>query len=443
MNLNSNDDDSALRNPLTGFNDWSNLKFRAVDSPNAPGNTAREHGPDVTFAQVLAREANLAAFFSPDLAAAKAVDKPDAAPGDQLGYTIAVTNIGTGPATVVTAVDTLPDASTQSRSLANASPGDAQSFTINYTVPCNAPDLSVVTNSVSVSGRDAAGGPETKLANNAASVSTTIHAPVLTITKTASTPTRAGEAVRYRITVTNTGSGTASDVSLKDVLSSELYYSKALDLGAGPSPSTATVNPDASTTLSWVIGALGAGASSSVDYSARPSLLLRGGDSKANTATASATNSNGCVVAPVTAAASTSIIESPTVEKSLSHGHWKSHPEIRTDELRARVQATDQRFDLTPADGMLSNPEATTGLGGDNGVRNELKSRLLATLLNLANRAVNASTRVDSNQARALGIADVAQAVRFVQATLALDPETNKARYGDAKKVLNDIAGPT
>lgn len=138
----------------------------------------------------------------------------DATPGDKLNYTVTVRNIGTGPATGVSTTDTLPDAPVKTDNLADASPGNVQAVRATYLVPCTTPDGTVLVNRVHVSGHDAAGGPETKLGNNDAAASTTIHAAVLGITKTATTPVLAGEAIRYRIQVSNTGTGTASTVTL-------------------------------------------------------------------------------------------------------------------------------------------------------------------------------------------------------------------------------------
>ncbi len=439
VNINSNDDDATKNNPLTGYNDWPNLKFRAVDSPTASGASANTHGPDIVFSEVLNREQNLAQYFSPDLTVSKVVDATDATPGDKLKYTVTVSNTGTGPATGVSTTDTLPDGTVKTDTLADAPPGNVQTLMAGYTVPCTTPDGTVLVNRVHVSGHDAAGGPETKITNNDAAASTTIHAAVLAVTKTATTPVLAGEAIRYRIQVTNTGTGTASTVTLQDLLASGVYYSSALDLGAGPRPATVVRNADGTTSLTWNLGSLAAGATRTIDYTARPSLLLRNGATRTNTATASAVNANGCIVAPISANAAVAVTETPPTRLPLSHGYWKNHPETRTDEIRARVQATDQRFDTTPADGALSNPESDTVLKGGGNQPSVLHFQLLATLFDLSTHSINASTSISSPTATRLGIADVGQAVLYAEATLALDPATNKARYSDATTLLDEI----
>ena len=229
---------------------------------------------------------------------------------------------------------------------------------------------------------------------------------------------------------------------LADTLGVEEYYSTALDQGVGPRPNTVVRNGDGTTTLGWTIATISSTASVTIEFTARPSLLLHSGDVKVAAASAAATNTNGCVVAPVNASASTLIAEVPISGRPISHGRWRTDASLRTDEIRARVQATDQRFDVSPVIGELSDAEVVTGLKGDNGQATELRSRLLATLLNLANRAISSSTSVDSVQARRLGIVDVASAVRYVEATLALDPVANSSRYIDAKQLLDAINGP-
>ena len=69
-----------------------------------------------------------------------------------------------------------------------------------------------------------------------ASAQTTIHAPVLTLSKTATATVNAGEAIAYTITYANTGSGAAANVTITDTVPAGVYYSVALDQGAGPKP---------------------------------------------------------------------------------------------------------------------------------------------------------------------------------------------------------------
>ena len=86
--------------PLVGWDDWSNIKYRAVLSVDAAG-AAFEHGPDITAEEAEHNEAFFAAFFDPDLKVDKTADKTDAAPGETVTYTVKVDDIGTGDATAV------------------------------------------------------------------------------------------------------------------------------------------------------------------------------------------------------------------------------------------------------------------------------------------------------------------------------------------------------
>jgi hypothetical protein len=70
----------------------------------------------------------------------------------------------------------------------------------------------------------------------------------------------------------------------------------------------------------------------------------------------------------VAVAKTTGITVVPATRNPLSQGFWKTHPELRTAEPLARIQATDQRFDgagllgFTPSDDIrleLTDPART------------------------------------------------------------------------------------
>jgi uncharacterized repeat protein (TIGR01451 family) len=100
------------------------------------------------------------------------------------------------------------------------------------------------------------GYADVNLYNNTAAASTTVQAPRLTLSKSATTSVNAGEAITYTITYQNTGSGAAADVVVTDTLPAGVYYSTALDTGSGPKPNTVTVNGDGTRTLTWLAGGL-------------------------------------------------------------------------------------------------------------------------------------------------------------------------------------------
>lgn len=79
-------------------------------------------------------------------------------------------------------------------------------------------------------------------------------------------------------------------------------------------------------------------------------------------------------------------------------------------------------------------------LNGGGNQPSVLRFQLLATLFDLSTHSINASTSIASATATRLGIADVGRAVLYAEATLALDPATNKARYSDATTRLDEIA---
>ena len=294
--------------PLAGSEDWSRITFRAALAPGAGRPTPAPHR-DITYAE--ARRVQ-GVFHDPDLRAAKTVDRADVAPGETLNYTVRADNIGLGIATQAQVRDTPPDGTVQTRSLANVPPGGSPSETFTYTVPCSATDGLVLTNSATLSSRNLLGAAEANTANNTASASSTVRRPVLQLVKTATATVNAAEAVTYRITVSNTGTGSATGVVVKDTLPAGLAYSVALDQGAGPRPTTVVANPDGSQTLTWSLGTAGGGSGPiTIEYTARSSLLALGGTTFTNSATVEFQSAGGCTYPPVTASAVTTVTVTP------------------------------------------------------------------------------------------------------------------------------------
>jgi uncharacterized repeat protein (TIGR01451 family) len=435
---------------LSDHDDWKAIKFRAKASPDVKGTAVSAWGvganlgPELNFATAMIQEIGFFNFYDPDLKVTKTADKADGQPGDTLNYSVLIDNVGTGPATKVSVTDTLPDATTATRLLTAIESGSSATEPFSYAVPCTIEDGTVLTNSATATSSDVAGGPEANTSNNTGTASTTIHAPKLTLTKTATSAVNAGEAVTTELLIANVGTGSATDVELTDVLPPDMYYSTALDLGAGPRPSSVVRNPDGTTTLTWALGQIDGGTTVPVEFTARPSLLLVAGTALPNSAAVTYENSNGCVYDPVTANASTTITEVAPTGDPLSQGYWKTHPEARTAEFLARVQATDQRFDGadgTAPDGALSNAEATAVLSEGGNQPGPLESQLLAVLLDLSSRRINAGTTIDSSLTRKLGIDTVGEAVRFAFETLAQPLNSSTAaRYSDATTLLDQIA---
>ena len=448
VNINADDDSGAPQGVLTGFDDWQNLKYRATDSASFGAENARPHPdiPDVTFPTVLKEQLEYLASFDPDLQATKMVDKADAVGGEALVYTVDVANVGTGPATNASVVDTFPTGhgkTAETRPLATIYPGATKSETFMLTVDCATPDGTLLLNSATASGTDMGGGAEANLANNTDTASTTVHAPKLQVSTSATGTGLAGEAITFRTVVTNTGSGAAANLVVKDVLPRDVYYSTSLDLGAGPRPSSVSYAANAPTTLVWNVATLAAGDVLTLEYTARPSLLFLGGEALANAVEVSYKNANGCTFAPERASASSTITVVAPTRDPLTPGFWRTHPEMWDLETLARIQATDQRFDLD-GNGALSNAEAAAVLDQGGNMDAVLKRQLAATYFNLGTRRINAATALDprAKLVARLGLTNVRAAVIYARETLLLPVTSpNRARYSDATTVLDEING--
>jgi uncharacterized repeat protein (TIGR01451 family) len=157
----------------------------------------------------------------------KTADAPTVSAGDQIGFTITVTNTGAGNATGVMVTDTLPPGA----DLAWTESPDVAECSINAGVlSCDfgtlAPNGTASVHVVSPTTKDDCG-----LVDNTASVTTTndgqaqdgdsvtVNCGAIGIIKTADAPTvSAGDQIGFTITVTNTGAGTAKDVTMTDLL---------------------------------------------------------------------------------------------------------------------------------------------------------------------------------------------------------------------------------
>jgi uncharacterized repeat protein (TIGR01451 family) len=433
-------DDTGRAPVLTGYDDWGHIHFRAIAAEGGGAEVAVEHGPDITFEQASKRQAEFDAFFDPDLVTTKTVDRSDAEPGQTLAYTVDVKNTGTGTATAVTLTDTFPDGTSESRNLANIAADRSRAEQFDHLVPCTTTDGTVLTNRATVTGTDLGDSPESNRANNGSSASTTIHAPKLTLAKSVTPTVNAGEPVVTRLTVANTGTGGATSVTVTDTVPAGAYYSVALDLGAGPRPTSVTRNPDGTTTLTWALGTIAGTSSAVIEYTWRSSLLLLPGTALTGAATASYSNTGGCVFDPVSATATNTVTQVQPTRDPLSAGYLTTHPVDRTAELRARIQATDQRYDAD-GNGAMSDAEALAALT-DSGVQpGQLARQELAVLFDLAGRRINAGTAIGGKLAGDLGTANVRDAVRLGMATLALPVSSaNSTRYSDATTLLDRIA---
>lgn len=423
---------------LAGYDDWAQLQYTLkANGGGAGGDGTIDANPEIIeFSEALIAETVRPA---PD------VDKSgpaDAEPGDTLDYSLHATNrfadgkVANGPAMAVGLVDTYPDATTASFDIGTIGAGDDATRSTSYDVPCDTADGTVLTNGVAMSATDMLGTAFTA----SDSVDTTIHAPVVTIAKSAIATANAGEAITYTLTYENTGSGGASTVTITDTLPAGIYYSLALDTGSGPQPDSVIANADGTTTLSWSIGSLATGSGAqTIVFTARPTLLFLGGESLTNSASLTFENANGCSYQADDTTAATTITVVPPSRDPLSMGFWRNHPELWSVEFRARIQATDQRFD-TDGDGQLSTDETTAFFDPSGiGVR-VLQQQLLATMFNLSSRRINAATVVNSKLTAMLGVTNVKGAVIYTFDTLKLPlTKATNPRYVDATNLLDSI----
>ncbi|MFG1708105.1 hypothetical protein ACFLIM_33340 [Nonomuraea sp. M3C6] len=444
-------------NTLTDHDDWAAVRFRAIHSPDnrgracssypasAPTCTGAGGGPadELDFATVLRQETAFFNQYDPDIATTKTVDHPDADPGDTLTYQVKLDNVGTGAATAIGLTDTPPSGPAQTRSVPHLGAGLSKTETFGYLIPCDTTNGGVLTNTATATAKDTGGGPEANTADNTATAATTVHAPKLTLAKTAPQTVNAGEAMTIELKVANAGSGTATRVTLTDTLPPEVFYSRALDQGTGPKPATVTTNPDGTTTLAWSLGSLDGGASSSVRFTARPSLLFVAGNELSGSASVAYENTNGCIYEPATATTSTRITEVTPTRNPWPQLSWQLQPQRQSAELLGRVQATDARFDGADGsapDGALTRAEVNAVYALSINQSDLLRAQLLTSYLNLADRRINAATRIFSLAAAALELRSVGGAARHAQATLLLpDNLANLLRYGKATTVLTEI----
>ena len=126
-----------------------------------------------------------------------------------------------------------------------------------------------------------------------------------------------------------------------------------------------------------------------------------------------------------------------------SKGYWTNQRTFWTDENLARIQATDVRFDGadgTVPDGELTSDEVWAVLRPGGNQPKLLQMQLLATYFNLADRRLNASTTIDSQTSRRLGLSTARDAVEYADGTLELPVnQFTRWQYSNATRVLDEI----
>ncbi|WP_156046064.1 CARDB domain-containing protein [Herbidospora cretacea] len=423
---------------LISESDWDRLQYGFTNSPHAVDGS-RGDPPDELSGESVLRA------VSADLTVEMSLDKSDAAGGDTVTATVTIGNKGGSTSTAGSVTFTPPAGGPVTRAIPDLTTTGSRTETFTYTVPCTVADGATLTATAAVAGKNTQGvaEPVELLADNTATAATVAHIPVMTVTAAATSAVNAGEKITYTVTHRNDGSAAATGATLRRTLPANVYYSTALDTGAGPGPAAVTRNPDGTTTLTWNLGTVATAGTGTVVFTARPSLLMEAGDTVTGSATVTYGGTNGCAFTPVTATAPTTITEVEPSRHPLLTTVWAISPDLRTAEALARVQATDTRFDGgddSPADGALSQPEASAAFLLPVTQPRTLRAELLATTLNLATRRINAGTGVHTVTLQRLGLETVGDAVRYVQGTLAQPPTLgNLVRYADSTLILTEI----
>ena len=175
---------------------------------------------------------------APDLTVTKTDSRISAVPGETLTYTIEVNNLGTQTAENVVIEDTLPAGLTfvaasnggifangvvtfEIPSLAVGVVESPTILTVEVAIPNPAPsELAELTNVVIVRDDGENGGDLDSDDNRTEDVTTVVAAPNLALTKSITSPATItpGATVVYQLAYTNTGSQTATEVELEEVI---------------------------------------------------------------------------------------------------------------------------------------------------------------------------------------------------------------------------------
>jgi uncharacterized repeat protein (TIGR01451 family) len=248
----------------------------------------------------------------PVMDVSKNADAATVSAGSAIGFTVLVHNTGGGPAEGFVLNDPLPTGSGISWSIDNQS-GPVTCSVVSNVLRCPASGTATFPagGTLSVHVTSATTFASCGVYNNTATVSitngaspspaiaqTTVQCPLLGITKTADAASvSAGSAIGFTITVSNTGAGTATGVTLSDALPG----GSGVDWSISPSVTGCSISGSAPTqTLGCTLGNLAQGASVQIH--------LTSGTTSAsckaypNTATAQATNH-----AQVSASATTTV----------------------------------------------------------------------------------------------------------------------------------------
>ena len=172
---------------------------------------------------------------SADLAVTKTIDIAAPNPGQDIVYTITLTNNGAADATAIQIQDVLPPeviyvSDSPDQGTYDVGTGfwfvggliSGATAELDITVTVNAAMGVTISNTASV---NSVSQPDDDPSNNSGSVDVLVSQPVLVVVKTVNPTTASpGEVVTYTVTVTNTGNATASVVEVLDDLGVGLEF---------------------------------------------------------------------------------------------------------------------------------------------------------------------------------------------------------------------------
>ena len=203
-----------------------------------------------------------------DLEISKSVDDPTPGGGDDITYTVIVTNNGPDDATNVSITDQLPSGITYVSATVtqgNYSSGTGMwtvgslnnnasaTLTIAATVDTGICNEAII-NTASI---NAAYQTDTDISNNTDSAQITVQCADLEVSKTVNNPTPSvGDTIFYTVTVTNNGPGDATNVEITDQLASGVSYSSARAIQGRLVYMRATITQDDYNKIIWTVGSL-------------------------------------------------------------------------------------------------------------------------------------------------------------------------------------------
>jgi uncharacterized repeat protein (TIGR01451 family) len=204
---------------------------------------------------------------APDMTFSKSSNVVSADPGDTIVYTLYYENTGSGVATGVTVVETLPEhvtlvsyspnydeesGNTYTWNIGTVAGYSSGTITITVTVNPGTPDGTLLINMATLDYDDANGNPYDQLVDYA---NVTVTAPVMCFSKTADkTLADPGDTLVYTLIYYNSGSGVATDVIVTDTIPNSTTF-------VSSSPNYDEVSGN---TYTWYIGSVGAYSSGTI-----------------------------------------------------------------------------------------------------------------------------------------------------------------------------------